>query len=109
MARRPKDPEKRIEALEKILGEDPNSPAFFPLAALLLERGEEERAASLLKSGLAAQPVYAAARVLRGRVLFSQGKAEEASQELEAAVRQSPWNLAGQRLLADCRRSLGDE
>jgi len=109
MARRARDPEARIQALEKHLGENPASPAFFPLASLVWEKGEANRAEELLRKGLEAHPAYAAPRVLLGEILIAKDQAKEAAALLEQAVQSAPWNLAGQRLLAECHRRAGDE
>ncbi|MBI2176762.1 MAG: tetratricopeptide repeat protein [Candidatus Tectomicrobia bacterium] len=94
MARRSKDPQARIEALEQQMEESPSSPAFFPLASLVWKKGDGPRAEKLLRSGL--------------RVL-AMDRPQEAAEDLAAAVAKSPWNLQGQRLLAECRRRAGDE
>ena len=109
MARRAKDPEKRIQSLEARLEKDPASPAFFPLAHLLLAKEQDARAEGLLRQGLEIFPAYAAARVLLGKILHSKGLFEDAVIELEAAARISPWNLEAQRLLADSYLNSGDE
>ena len=87
----------------------PSSPAFFPLASLLWQQGDGPRAEKLLRSGLGVHPAYAAPRVLLGEVLLAMDRPEEAAEELAAAVGKSPWNLQGQRLLAECRKRAGDE
>ncbi len=109
MARRAKDPEKRIQSLEARLEKDPASPAFFPLAHLLLAKERDARAEGLLRQGLETFPAYAAARVLLGKILHSKGLFEDAVIVLEAAVGLSPWNIEAQRLLADSYLNSGDE
>ncbi len=109
MVRRAKDPEKRIQSLEAWLEKDPASPAFFPLAHLLLAKERDARAEGLLRQGLEIFPAYAAARVLLGKILHSKGLFEDAVTELETAVGISPWNLEAQRLLADSYLKSGDE
>ncbi len=109
MARRAKDPEKRIQSLEARLEKDPASPAFFPLAHLLLAKERDARAEGLLRQGLETFPAYAAARVLLGKILHSKGLFEDAVIVLEAAAGLSPWNIEAQRLLADSYLNSGDE
>lgn len=87
----------------------PSSPAFFPLASLIWQQGEGPRAEKLLRSGLGVHAGYAPARVLLGEVLLAMDRPQEAAEELAAAVKKSPWNLQGQRLLAECRKRSGDE
>ena len=109
MARRSQDTQARIEALEQQMERSPSSPAFFPLASLLWQQGDGPRAEKLLRSGLGVHPGYAAPRVLLGEVLLAMDRPKEAAEELAAAVGKSPWNLQGQRLLAECRKRAGDE
>ncbi|MBI3128825.1 MAG: tetratricopeptide repeat protein [Candidatus Tectomicrobia bacterium] len=109
MARRPRDPKARIEALGQRMEKVPSSPAFFPLASLLWQQGDAPRAEKFLRAGLEAHPAYSAARVLLGEILLAMDRPEEAAEELAAAVQVSPWNLQGQRLLADCLHRAGDE
>lgn len=108
MARRPRDPEARIEALEERLERCPSSAAFFPLASLLWEKGEAERAEDLLRKGLLAHPDYAAAGVLLGEILLARDAHEEAARHLEKALELTPWNVSGRRLLATCHQMGGD-
>ena len=109
MIRRLNNPEVRIKALEGRLEQYPSSAAFFPLASLLWEKGEIDRAENLLKNGLATYPNYAAASVLLGEILLSKDEHEQAARFLEKALEITPWNIVGQRLLADCYRKKGDE
>ncbi|MDA0999108.1 MAG: tetratricopeptide repeat protein [bacterium] len=109
MARQPKDPDAQIQTLEGVMENDPTSAAFFPLATLVSEKGDERRAESLLRSGLENHPAYAPARVLLAGLLITQEKTAEAVDHLEMAVRLTPWNLTALRLLAQCRRLAGDE
>ena len=109
MARRLRDPEARIEDLERRLERDPSSAAFFPLASLLWEKGEARRAEELLENGLLVHPDYAAAGVLLGEILLARGEREEAARRLEKALEITPWNIAGRRLLAARHREKGDE
>ena len=109
MARRLRDPEARIEALERRLERNPSSAAFFPLASLLWEKGEARRAEELLENGLLVHPDYAAAGVLLGEILLARGEREEADRRVEKALEITPWNISGRRLLAARHRERGDE
>ncbi len=109
MARRLRDPEARIEALERRLERNPSSAAFFPLASLLWEKGEARRAEELLENGLLVHPDYAAAGVLLGEILLARGEREEAARRVEKALEITPWNISGRRLLAARHRERGDE
>ena len=109
MIRRLSNPEARIKALEGRLEQYPTSAAFFPLASLLWEKGEVDRAENLLKSGLATYPNYAAAGVLLGEILISKDEHGQATRFISKALEIAPWNISGQRLLAECWRKKGDE
>ena len=109
MASRPRDPESRIQVLEAVLEDDPVSPAFFPLASLIWEKGEADKAIGLLTGGLQHHSAYAAPRVLLGEIYLAKEQVSDAAGELEKAIARVPWNLAAQRLLLDCCRKLGDE
>ena len=109
MIRRLSNPESRIKALEGRLQQYPASAAFFPLASLLWEKGEVDQAENLLRGGLATYPNYAAAGVLLGEILISKHEHEQAARFLAKALEIAPWNISGQRLLAECWRKKGDE
>ncbi len=109
MIHRLRNPEARIEALEKRLAQNPTSAAFFPLASLLWAKGRAERAEDLLRSGLVLHPAYSAAGVLLAEILLSKNEHEEALRFVEEALTIAPWNASGQRLLADCLQKRGDE
>ena len=109
MIRRLSNPEARIKALEGRLQQYPSSAAFFPLASLLWEKGEVDRAENLLKGGLATYPNYAAAGVLLGEILISKDEHGQATRFISKALEIAPWNISGQRLLAECWRKKGDE
>lgn len=109
MIRRLSNPEARIKALEGRLQQYPASAAFFPLASLLWEKGEVDQAENLLKGGLATYPNYAAAGVLLGEILISKDEHEQAARFIAKALEIAPWNISGQRLLAECWRKKGDE
>ncbi|MEE9257527.1 MAG: tetratricopeptide repeat protein, partial [bacterium] len=79
MALRTKDPEARVQALETQLAEDPTSPAIFPLANLLWEKGDADKAIDLLTSGLTHHAAYAAPRVLLGEIYLAKEQIEEAA------------------------------
>ena len=109
MIRRLSNPEARIKALEGRLQQYPSSAAFFPLASLLWEKGEVDQAENLLKGGLATYPNYAAAGVLLGEILISKDEHGQATRFISKALEIAPWNISGQRLLAECWRKKGDE
>ena len=109
MASRSRNPEVRIQALEALLADDPASPAFFPLAGLIWEKGEADKAVDMLTTGLQHNPVYSAPRVLLGEIYLAKEQVTEAIDELEKAVARTPWNLAAQRFLLDCFQKTGDD
>ena len=106
--RRLSNPGARIKALEGRLQQYPSSAAFFPLASLLWEKGEADQAENLLKSGLSTYPNYAAAGVLLGEILISKDDHEQAARFIAKALEIAPWNISGQRLLAECYQKEGD-
>lgn len=108
MIHRLSDPEVRIKVLEGRLQQYPSSAAFFPLASLLWENGELDHAEDLLKSGLSTYPNYAAAGVLLGKILISKGDHAQAARFIAKALEIAPWNISGQRLLAECYQKEGD-
>lgn len=95
--------------MEERLQQYPSSAAFFPLASLLWEKGEVDQAENLLRNGLATYPNYAAAGVLLGEILISKDEHEQATRFVAKALEIAPWNILGQRLLAECWRRKGDE
>ncbi|MCE2451358.1 MAG: tetratricopeptide repeat protein [Nitrospinae bacterium] len=106
--RRLSNPGARIKALEGRLQQYPSSAAFFPLASLFWEKGEADQAENLLKSGLSTYPNYAAAGVLLGEILISKDDHEQAARFIAKALEIAPWNISGQRLLAECYQKEGD-
>ncbi len=94
--------------MEGRLQQYPSSAAFFPLASLFWEKGEADQAENLLKSGLSTYPNYAAAGVLLGEILISKDDHEQAARFIAKALEIAPWNISGQRLLAECYQKEGD-
>ena len=109
MARSPKNLKASVQAVEKQLDDDSTSAVFFPLANLIWEQGEADRAISLLTDGLENHPSYLAPRVLLGEIYLAKDQIENAAGELEKVVEKTPWNLTAQKLLMDCCRREGDE
>ena len=108
MIHRLSNPEARIKVLEGRLQQYPSSAAFFPLASLFWENGEPDHAENLLKNGLSTYPNYAAAGVLLGEILISKDEYDQAARFIAKALEIAPWNISGQRLLAECYQKEGD-
>ena len=82
-----------INALERCLAVDPNSPdEIFFLARALERTGENDRAATLYARGLAVAPKYLDMAVGLGRVRLRQGKLQEARTLAGAVLARSANN-----------------
>jgi tetratricopeptide (TPR) repeat protein len=108
MAQTSKNLETRIEALHEQFEAEPTSGAFFPFASLLWQKGEIERAITVLNDGLLCHPSYLAPRVLLAKIYLTQDRMEEAAGELEKVVEKTPWNLDAQKLLLETFQKRGD-
>ncbi len=98
----------RIDELRRRLERDPGSRLFAQLAEELRKAGELAEAIRVARSGLAAHPVYASARLTLGRALLDSGEAAGAKLELESALRDAPDNILASRFLAQAQEQLGD-
>jgi tetratricopeptide (TPR) repeat protein len=93
-----------VEKYEQMLSQDPSSTVFVELARAYLDKGENERAIEVCKSGCGYHPSSIAGRVLWGKALINSGRAAEAMQQFDAAVnidRENPhaYNLISEVLL----------
>ncbi len=98
------------EDIQKYLDQfraDPKSKSFMPVAEHYFKEGKFERALEILDSALKYNPGYLSAHVLRGRVLFSLNRFEEAVSELENVCNQSKENTLARKILAKSYEALG--
>ena len=77
---------EKIEWYQEILKLDPDSRAFFPLAQLLRESQQPEKAVEVLRAGLRHSSVFMEARLLLIQILFEQSRSEECAGELSAVT-----------------------
>ncbi len=77
---------EKIEWYQEILRLDPDSRAFFPLAKLLRESQQPEKAIEVLRAGLQHSSVYLEARLLLIQLLFEQSRQDECAGELSAVT-----------------------
>lgn len=77
---------EKIEWYQELLRQDPDSRAFFPLAKLLREARQPDRAVGVLRAGLAHASSFLEARLLLIQVLFEQSRKDECRQELSAVT-----------------------
>ncbi len=93
-----------VEKYEQILAQDPASTAFVELAKALLEKGDNERALEVCRSGLEHHADSVVGRVLYGKALINLGRPAEAMAQFDEAIaldRNNPhaYNLIGEVLL----------
>ena len=75
---------EKIEWYQEVLKLDPDSKVFFPLAKLLRESQQPEKAIDVLRAGLERASVYLEARLLLIQLLFESSRKEECAAELSA-------------------------
>jgi tetratricopeptide (TPR) repeat protein len=97
-----------LDQLRRRIGSGSAPVAFAALAEEHRRAGRLDEAVAVCRDGLQRYPAYVSARVTLGRALLDLGSVREAVLELEAAVEQSPDNLAAARVLADARTRLAD-
>jgi cellulose synthase operon protein C len=93
-----------VDRYEQILAEDPASTVFVELAKALIDRGEHGRAIDVCKSGINHHTKSVVGRVLWGKALINTGKASEAMNQFDLAMkidRENPhaYNLISEVLL----------
>jgi len=90
----------RLERLERIYEENPETRLFLALAEEYFRDGQMEKAAEVCRAGLEIYPGYTSARVTLARSLTDLGQDEAAEQELGTVLGNSPDNLIASRLFA---------
>ena len=86
-------PESLVERYEQLLATDPTSTLFVELARVLVEEGENARAAEVCQQGLVHHPDSIHGYVLWGKALIGLGRPAEAMEQFDRAVavdRQDP-------------------
>lgn len=73
----------KIDFYREVLGDDPNSRVFFPLAKLLAAEGDAEEAVDVLGRSIALHPAHLEARFLLVELLTRLGRTEEAEKSFE--------------------------
>ncbi len=91
--------EARIRQLQARLEQDPSSLVFVPLADILLQEGQVEKAASLLEEGLRIRPAHGPALVLLGHIRLEQDRPDEGVRLLQRALATEPENPVVLRML----------
>ena len=79
-------PESLVERYEQLLATDPTSTLFVELARVLVEQGENARAAEVCQQGLVHHPDSIHAYVLWGKALIGLGRPAEAMEQFDKAV-----------------------
>ena len=77
---------EKIEWYQEVLKLDPDSKVFFPLAKLLRESQQPEKAIDVLRTGLQRSSVYLEARLLLIQLLFESSRKEECAAELSVVT-----------------------
>src|ERR1700741_898880 len=86
-------PESLVERYEQLLATDPTSTLFVELARVLVEQGENARAAEVCQQGLVHPPDSTPGSALWGEGLVGPGRPAEAMEQFDKAVavdRQDP-------------------
>lgn len=90
----------RLERLERIYEENPETRLFLALAEEYFRDGQLEKAVEVCRGGLDIFPGYTSARVTLARSLIDLAQDAEAEKELGEVLGNSPDNLLASRLLA---------
>lgn len=77
---------EKIEWYQEVLKLDPDSKVFFPLAKLLRESQQPDKAIEVLRTGLSHSSVFLEARLLLIQILFEQSRTGECTEELSAVT-----------------------
>lgn len=93
------DSSSRLERLERIYEENPETRLFLALAEEYFRDGQLEKAVEVCRGGLKTYPGYTSARVTLARSLIELNQDAEAEEALRAVLDNSPDNLVAARLL----------
>lgn len=77
---------EKIEWYQEVLKLDPDSKVFFPLAKLLRDSQQPDKAIEVLRAGLQHSSVFLEARLLLIQILFEQSRAGECPEELSTVT-----------------------
>ncbi len=91
---------KLIKKIEKYYTSKKSSLYFYPLACLLYEAGEKEKAFDLLVEGISKFPQYLLALIKIAQILIDEEKFEAAEGYLETALQINNANILAWELLA---------
>ena len=97
-----------IKRYEDILGGDPTSYCFAPLAELYRKSGLLDEAIGTARKGIELHPDYVGGYLALGRACFDKGEQAESRTALERVVRVTPDNLSAQKLLSRIYIDIGE-
>jgi tetratricopeptide (TPR) repeat protein len=97
-----------IKRYEDILGADPASYCFAPLAELYRKAGLLDEAIGAARKGIGIHPDYVGGYLALGRACFDKGEQAESRVALERVVRVTPDNLIAQKLLSRIYIDIGE-
>lgn len=97
-----------IKRYEDILGADPASYCFAPLAELYRKTGLLDEAIGTARKGIEIHPDYVGGYLALGRACFDKGEQAESRGALERVVRVTPDNLIAQKLLSRIYMDIGE-
>lgn len=98
-----------IKRYEDILGADPASYCFAPLAELYRKAGLLDEAIGTARRGIEIHPDYVGGYLALGRACFDKGEQAESRTALERVVRVTPDNLTAQKLLSRIYIDIGED
>lgn len=98
-----------IRRYEDILGTDPASYCFAPLAELYRKAGLLDEAIATARKGIEIHPDYVGGYLALGRACFEKGEQAESRAALERVVRVTPDNLTAQKLLSRIYIDIGEK
>lgn len=97
-----------IKRYEDVLGADPASYCFAPLAELYRKAGLLDEAIGTARKGIEIHPDYVGGYLALGRASFDKGEQAESRAALERVVRVTPDNLIAQKLLSRIYIDIGE-
>lgn len=97
-----------IKRYEDLLGADPASYCFAPLAELYRKAGLLDEAIATARKGVDIHPDYVGGYLALGLACFDKGEQTESRAALERVVRVTPDNLTAQKLLSRIYLDIGE-